>query len=147
MKIDKFEGQYWFLSNFFTVEITYKGKVYPSSEHIYQAFKTLDAEEQETVRLASTAGKSKRLGKTVTLRSDWDEIKDELMEDILFHKFRQGAGLASQLIATGDAELIEGNSWGDEYWGVCNGIGWNKLGKMLMKLRDQLKNVTSAIHF
>jgi len=135
-KIDQFEGEFRFLSNFFVAPVEFEGKVYPSSEHLYQALKTLDPEEREQVRLAPTPGASKKMGKTITLRPDWDDVKDGIMEEIIRLKFTQNPELAEKLLATGDAELIEGNWWGDVYWGICKGEGLNKLGLLLQALRS-----------
>ena len=84
--------------------------------------------------------KSKALGRKVTLREDWDEVKNRVMLEIVRNKFKQNPELKEKLIATGDAYLEEGNWWGDRTWGVCNGVGENRLGKILMKVRDELKN-------
>jgi ribA/ribD-fused uncharacterized protein len=135
-KIDQFEGEFRFLSNFFVAPVEYEGKVYPSSEHLYQALKTLDPEEREQVRLAATPNASKKMGKKVTMRPDWDDVKDSVMEEVIRLKFTQNPELAQKLLATGDAELIEGNWWGDDYWGVCKEEGLNKLGLALQALRS-----------
>ena len=124
--IDSFEGEYRFLSNFAPSRMRVHGKYYDTAEHFFQSLKTLDPREQEWVRLAPTPGLAKKCGKKVTLRDDWDEV--------LCCKFLNSI-LRQQLIDTGDQELIEGNWWGDTYWGVCKGIGQNKLGKLLMKHR------------
>lgn len=82
--------------------------------------------------------KAKRLGHNVELRSDWEEMKYNVMYQVCKAKFLQNPGLARKLIETGDAELVEGNTWDDEIWGVCNGVGENNLGKTLMCIRDEL---------
>ncbi len=135
--IDSFQDEYRFLSNFFLSEVNYKGVIWPSSEHLYQALKTLDLIKREEIRQA-TPGKAKRLGKKVEMRSDWDEVKDQIMSDVVWLKFSQNPELAQKLIETGDAELIEGNWWGDTYWGVCKGKGQNKLGEILQGIRSRL---------
>ena len=68
------------------------------------------------------------------------EVKTNIMYDICLAKFTQNQDLKEKLLKTGNAILIEGNWWNDTYWGVCNGIGENNLGKILMKIREELKN-------
>lgn len=83
---------------------------------------------------------AKRLGRTVGLRKDWELLKEEFMYAVCFAKFTQNKNLGRRLLATGDRMLIEGNTWGDTEWGVCNGVGKNLLGKILMKVRENIKN-------
>jgi len=138
MVINKFDGEHSFLSNFFECDITFEGKHYPSVEHAFQAAKTLNETERSIVCAAATPGKAKRLGQGVMLRNNWDAIKDDVMFELLERKFILIENLKEKLILTGDAKLIEGNNWNDTYWGICNGIGQNKLGKLLMKVRDKI---------
>lgn len=134
--IDNFDNEYRFLSNFGPGQIEYEGEVYQTSEHLYQTLKTLDPEEQKFVRISSTPGESKRRGKKITRREDWNEVKDEIMRMILGLKFSQNPHLMKKLLDTGDQKLIESNTWGDTYWGVCFGNGQNKLGLMLQEVRS-----------
>jgi len=136
--IDNFDGGFSFLSNFFDSAFNYNGAEWPTSEHAYQAMKTLDAGEQESVRMSSTPGRAKRAGKKVTKRADWDNVKVGIMEDVVFSKFDQNEALKSKLISTGDALIVEGNTWNDTFWGVCRGVGDNNLGKVLMRVRDKI---------
>jgi ribA/ribD-fused uncharacterized protein len=136
--IDKFEGKYRFLSNFGPGKVEYEGRVYLTSEHLYQALKTLDPDEHEYVRVAPTPNEAKKRGKKITKREDWDEVKDEIMKMVLELKFHQNPDLIDKLLATGSEELIEGNTWGDTYWGVCFGTGQNKLGLLLQELRSEI---------
>lgn len=136
--IARFENEYWFLSNFYPAVVEWDGQVYPSSEHAYQAAKTLDPYSREIIRQAPTPGMAKKYGRHVLLRPDWEQAKLSVMEDLLRQKFAPGSALADKLLATGDEELIEGNWWGDVWWGVCNGVGQNHLGKLLMKIRADL---------
>lgn len=89
--------------------------------------------------MAPRAVDAKKLGKLVTIRPDWDEIKVEVMYEIVKAKFHYNPDLREMLLATEDAELIEGNWWGDTFWGVCKGQGLNNLGKILMRVRDEYK--------
>ena len=86
---------------------------------------------------------AKRLGKSVELRTDWSQIKLEVMADLLWQKFIINPKLRSMLLATGDRELVEGNTWGDTFWGKCGGVGTNHLGNLLMRLRDLARYVDS----
>ena len=70
---------------------------------------------------------------------DWEEVKDQIMYEICLAKFTQNEELKEKLLATGNEELVEGNTWHDTYWGVCNRRGKNKLGKILMRVRSELK--------
>jgi ribA/ribD-fused uncharacterized protein len=141
MAIDKFEGEYRFLSNFWPSEVKLKdGKEkfsYDTVEHAYQAAKTLDTQERAHVALSKTAAEAKKRGKKVTMRPDWDEVKVGVMRDLIDQKF-EDAELGMKLLKTGDAKLIEGNWWGDTFWGVCKGVGENWLGRLLMEKREAL---------
>jgi ribA/ribD-fused uncharacterized protein len=136
-RIDSFSGEHSFLSSFHPSPITIQGITWPTVEHAFQAAKTKDIDARVDIRLASTPGKAKRLGRRVELRSDWESIKVDVMEDLLRRKFAPGTALRQQLDATSPAELIEGNHWGDTFWGVCRGVGRNQLGLLLMKIRDE----------
>ena len=138
VEIDSFSGAFRFLSNFYSAPLLYEGVLYPTSEHAFQAAKTLDHNQRLNVAMLETPAESKRYGKTVPLRPAWDDIKIGVMEEIVEEKFRQNPKLAEMLLATEDAILIEGNTWGDKFWGVCNGVGENNLGKVLMYVRDCL---------
>ena len=124
-------------------DIVYDGRVYPSSEHAFQAAKSDDPRIKETIRQAKTPGKSKQLGRECKCRSDWDCVKEDIMLDILRLKFGEPI-LRKLLLSTRTYELIEGNYWHDNYWGVCAcdacpGAGRNALGELLMKLRYELR--------
>lgn len=135
--INSFSGEYEFLSNFYAHPIQEGRLTFPTNEHYFQAMKTLDIEERINIARADTPGKAKRLGRSVKLRSDWEGIKLSVMETALRKKFADPA-LAAKLKATGEEELVEGNWWNDRFWGVCDGVGENNLGKLLMKIRAEL---------
>lgn len=137
--IDSFQDEYRFLSNFWPSPVDYMGDLYPTVEHAFQAMKTKDHEERALVLKASTPGKAKRLGREVTLREDWEDLKLEVMEHFLRLKF-DTYPLHEQLMDTGTRELIEGNTWGDKFWGTVDGVGENHLGKLLMKIRKEKLN-------
>jgi ribA/ribD-fused uncharacterized protein len=135
--IDRFNDSNRFLSNFYPSTIFYEGLRYPSVEHAYQSLKSSIPEEREKIRNAISAGQAKKIGKTVTLREDWEQIKVPLMKDLLRLKF-DNPFLRYKLLATGNSILIEGNTWNDVFWGVCRGNGLNMLGKLLMEVREEL---------
>jgi len=135
--IDSFFGEYRFLSNFYFSPFVYQEVKYNTVEHAYQAAKTLDPIEKHAILNALTPGRVKRIARDVTLRSDWEEIKLSVMERFVREKFTQNKDLLDRLIATGNEELVEGNTWKDTYWGICNGVGENHLGKILMELRNR----------
>ena len=139
--IDKFRGEYGFLSNMHSCKnLIIRGNKWKTSEHAYQACKTSDYNKQLEIQNAETPVIAKHLDKTVVLRNGWnDELKIKFMEEILMAKFSDPY-LKTLLLNTEDAELIEGNTWGDTFWGVCNEKGQNMLGKLLMKVRDCYKN-------
>lgn len=99
----------------------------------------MNREEKLKIAKATKPAKAKKMGRQVKLRKDWEDIKLQVMEKALRLKF-QDSTLRKKLIATGDEELVEGNPWGDRYWGVYNGSGKNKLGKLLMKIRKELQD-------
>lgn len=137
-KIDSFKGKYNFLSNFWPAQVHYDGITYPTVEHAYQAAKTTDLPMRKAILTCLKAKDAKEAGQLMPLRKDWEEVKVHIMYQLVRDKFRDH-GLAEQLLNTGDAELIEGNWWGDMFWGVCNGKGENNLGKILMRVREELK--------
>jgi ribA/ribD-fused uncharacterized protein len=139
-RISRFDGkEYCFLSNFFYCPVRYGWLVFPSAEHAYQAQKTLDPTERLAIQTAETPGKAKYLGRQVRLRTDWEQIKLRVMFDVVMEKFEKNLELRKRLLATGDAELVEGNTWGDRFWGVCQEGGENWLGVILMEVRERLR--------
>jgi ribA/ribD-fused uncharacterized protein len=137
-----FFGEHRFLSNFFVAELVWDNIVWPSSEHAYQAAKTLDRSERIRISQLKTPGAAKKCGKTIQLRPDWEAVKVEIMYEIVLAKFSQNPELHDRLLATGDAHLEEGNSWHDRTWGVCpvgSGQGLNYLGVILMAVREELR--------
>lgn len=138
-----FSGGHKWLSNFAPCRIFFEGEWYESVEHAYQASKSFDLAYRERVRKASVV-EAKRMGKTSVLkaagllRHDWcDEVMLSIMEALLRQKFSQ-VFFFKKLKETVGRELIEGNWWGDTFWGFCRGKGFNHLGKIIMKIRDEL---------
>lgn len=142
--IIEFDKEYAFLSNFYDAPCEFEGIVYPTVEHAFQAAKTLDIEKRKEFAAASTPGKAKRMGRSVDLRSDWEEVKTDVMRDCLRSKFTE-PGLRKLLLATGSEELMEGNWWHDNTWGNClcdeclNIPGRNMLGMLLMEIRKEIR--------
>ena len=112
---------------------------FPSSEHAYQAAKSENPRDWQYIAGLRTAGQAKRAGKELPLRNDWDQVKLEHMEIIQRAKYNQHQYLRDMLVGTGDLRIIEKNTWGDTFWGVCNYQGENHLGKIIMKIREELK--------
>lgn len=141
-RIDRFDhnGPYAFLSNYAEAVVTLDGVEYPTVEHAYHAAKSFDKDHRLRVASALTPGMAKKLGQSVTLRSDWETVKLDVMEGLLRQKFSH-IKLILALLATGDADLIEGNWWHDTFWGVSftSGEGENHLGKLLMKIREECR--------
>ena len=138
--IKGFFGPFRFMSNFVLCKVMLDGLEFASTEHAYVAAKTLDIEERKRIAAVETAGQVKRLGRKIKLRSDWEEVKVDVMHDLLIQKFAQQP-FKSQLIATGEAYLEETNTWNDTFWGVCEGVGYNTLGHLLMQVRTDLKEL------
>lgn len=138
-KINKFDGtENAFLSNFYPFPILYNNLVFPTSEHLYQAMKMTNDDDVEKIRKAKTPAKAKKLGNTLPIVGNWNDIKLQVMEITLRTKFNYPE-MKEKLLATGDKDLEEGNTWGDKFWGTVDGKGENWLGKLLMKIRNQLK--------
>ena len=136
--IDKFDGEYAFLSNFYYSPFMFQGRQYPTVEHFFQAHKAKTYEDFISVLVEPTPKGAKQVGRNIKMREDWETVRDTIMLEGLRAKFSI-KGLREKLLATGDEELIEGNHWHDTYWGVCNGVGKNKLGKMLMQVREEIR--------
>lgn len=137
MTIDTFRNDYFFLSNFYNADVEYSGFTFKNNEAAFQAAK---CPSRITEFVGLNPSEAKRLGRRVELRPDWEQVKENIMYEICKAKFTQNKDLGELLVKTGDAKLVEGNNWGDRIWGVYNGIGQNKLGKILMRIRDELRN-------
>ena len=142
ISIMEFTGEYRWLSNFWLVPVKYNGGVFPSVEHAYCSAKSEDFIWQEHCQNPHfSAGAIKKASRKVPLVENWNEIKESVMEDCLRSKFSP-PHLKELLLATGDAVLIEGNWWNDQFWGVNlrTNQGQNKLGELLMRIREDLRN-------
>jgi ribA/ribD-fused uncharacterized protein len=149
--IDRFDGENEFLSNFFPSPIPFtllNGEIVtaPTVEHAYQAYKAGTVSAQNAILNAETPGRAKRMGRTVEMgwsQDLWDRTRVSVMFWFLSEKFALHEELRQKLVATGDAKLIEGNNWGDEFWGCVREKGaWsgrNKLGELLMHIRSKFQ--------
>lgn len=132
-----FRGDYFFLSNFFEARVKVDGLLFQNNEAAFQSFKPEDPKNREFFCTLNPS-QAKRAGRRAKLRKDWEEIKQEIMYKVVLAKFTQNKELGYKLLATGDAELIEENTWGDRIWGTVKGKGRNLLGKILMRVRSEL---------
>lgn len=150
--------KYYFLSNFCPSRIDVPGILFcphvvyamaPTVEHAYQACKAATSEDALAVLAEPTPGKAKRHGRDIVLRSDWDVVKDRVMLTLLRIKFADEP-FKTWLLETDQEELVEGNTWHDQYWGNClcaehvSIPGLNKLGTTLMKVRTELQGEVYA---
>jgi len=142
-KIAEFEGEYRFLSNFYPATVVYEGITYPSVEHAYQSAKTLNMNERRRIAAIAEPADAKRAGRALKpQRADWEQVKFIVMEQCVRYKFTHDLKLRAKLLATGSAILEEGNNWDDRIWGICppnSDNGENRLGKILMKVRAELR--------
>ena len=141
--INEFKRKYYFLSNFYEAPVTWNGVTYRNNEAAFQSAKVISGKERFANLDPSSA---KKLGRKVQLRSDWEDIKDNVMYEICKSKFSQNETLKKRWLATGDEYLEEGTTgWHDNIWGNCNCekckniTGENRFGKILMKVRDELR--------
>lgn len=139
-----FFQEYRFLSNFHECSVWMVGATYPTSEHAYMAQKTLNIRTRQKISKLSTPQAAKAFAKTLPLRPDWETVKRDRMYAVLECKFVQNKYLRILLDRTGDKYLEETNWRGDRYWGVCEGEGKNHLGRLLMRLRRELRNEVVA---
>lgn len=122
-----------------------EGATYPTIEHAFQAAKSLDFAERRVVKNAKTAGEAKRMGRKIKRRSDWFDVSLVIMEELVRQKFTRYPELKNKLLETGETTLIEGNNWNDRFYGCVydtnrnEWVGENHLGKILMKVREELK--------
>lgn len=135
------KDKHGFMSNFSPFPVKVDGKTWPTSEHYFQAQKFTDVEYQETIRRANSPMIAARLGRSrkVPIRPDWDQARDEIMLSVLRMKFDQHESLRRELLATGEAVLVE-HTKNDSYWADGgDGTGMNRLGELLMKVREELR--------
>ncbi len=144
MSITRFRGKYRFLSNFWNSKIVIDGIIYQSVEHYYQSSKFIDIFLRKKIIYSPSPGMAKKLARKFKnfVRDDWEQISLDIMYKGVKAKFSQNSNLRVLLLETNDLELIEGNTWNDRFWGVDinTGEGCNHLGKIIMKVREELRN-------
>lgn len=150
--IQELRGKYRPLSNFWSCFIVYRDIVYPSVENAYQAAK-MKHDEHRVLFEHCKASEAKQLGSVYPMRDDWNsfitypkfeytydiQTKIAVMYELVFSKFEHDMYLKQLLLDTGDEQIEEGNWWGDKFWGTVNGKGENWLGRILMKVREELR--------
>ncbi|MFG3710820.1 NADAR family protein [Micromonospora sp. NPDC047730] len=145
--VTEFRGAWACLSNFDLAPHVWEQIEYPTTEHSFQAGKTLDMGERLWIASAPDPGEAKRRGRSVRLRPHWDvDARFRVMEEVLRAKFGAHPDKAAVLVSTGNAVLVEGNTWHDNVWGdchcgqraTCHEPGRNHLGRLLMELRTEL---------
>ena len=139
--IKQFSGRHAFLSNFHPSPIQFEGIEFPTVEHAFQAAKSSDPETRREIAALPTPGKAKRAGRKVKDfdQVSWEAKKIEVMRRLVRLKF-EIPELRELLVATGDEQIQEGNSWNDTFWGVSlkTGKGQNHLGKILEEIRAEI---------
>lgn len=146
MAITKFEGQYACFSNYYMCNMVFEELPYRCSESCYQSLKYAKQKSRNIYRTMAPSTAHLRGQKIKPLRPKWDEVKDDLMYKVVFEKFYQNKNIQEILLSTGDEEIINENDYHDNYWGICscekcraeNIEGQNKLGKILMKVREDI---------
>ena len=143
--IDHFTGEYDFLSNFFVLPnaISHDGILYPTTEHAFQAAKSLEFRQRWEISKLDKPWQAKKAGKDLQLRPDWGQAKYHVMYELLTLKFVMNPELRGKLLDTYPERLVEGNNWHDQIWGKCEcprhqGQGENRLGQLLELVRQQL---------
>ena len=137
--------EYGEFSNFARFPIKLKGKNWPTSEHYFQAMKFQSEKDSEKIRKSKTPTEAARLGRDrkKKLRKDWESVKISVMREAIRAKFTQHEDLRELLLSTGNAKLVE-RTENDAFWGDGgDGSGKNMLGRLLMKLRDELRAALS----
>lgn len=140
----EFKDEFAFLSNFFLCPVRVLDRVFPSSEHAFMSFKN-DSEEWKAKCMDPniTPGQIKRLARKIELIEDWNDFRLTAMKTVVSNKFWGNKELRAKLLATGDQNLVEGNRWGDRFFGVDltvnPNIGENHLGRILMQVRCELR--------
>ena len=140
MILFKKEDKKWgCFSNFYIAPVVIDGYEYKTTEHYYQAMKAENIEEHEFIASAETPKEARERGRKCNLRKNWEQLKEDVMKTALSTKFNQHPELKEILLESGEEELVEFAPW-DNYWGTGpNGNGKNRLGVLLMELREALK--------
>lgn len=144
--ITRFKDEYRWLSNFAEVSVEWEGSVYSSVENAYQAAKSMDESWRVYCATENRPGKVKKASRRISVREDWEEVKIGVMKALLEQKFSKEPYM-SLLIETGNTYIIEGNNWGDTFWGVdlTTGEGYNVLGNLIMDIRRVLTGADKLV--
>jgi ribA/ribD-fused uncharacterized protein len=148
MTISKFVGKYHCFSNFSPHEVGFEGLVYPTSEHAFQASKSLNFDLRKVIKEIPHPAEAKKMGRTgLILRPNWENLKLGIMSTIVEDKFRRNSVARTTLLSTGTELLVESNTWHDNYWGICSCVSClvkaergNWLGKILMDVRAKINS-------
>jgi ribA/ribD-fused uncharacterized protein len=139
-------AEYGCFSNFSPHPVKLKGKTWPTSEHYFQGQKFAGTPDEEEVRQARSPMIAARMGRSRErpLRKDWESVKDEIMHEVVLAKFTQHVDLREILLGTGDSKIVE-HTENDAYWGDGgDGTGKNRLGQILMRVREELRAETRS---
>jgi ribA/ribD-fused uncharacterized protein len=144
--ITDFRKDYFFLSNFYPCQVFYNGLMFPNSEGAYMSCKNDNREDHVKLSEMKTAREAREYGQKIHIRSNWEDVKYDSMKNVLRDKFTRNLHLGIKLLETGDRQLVEGGTWHDQFWGICNcskhqGEGKNALGQILMEIRDELNEL------
>ncbi len=140
IKFHYVSDRYGCFSNFAPYPVRMDGKLWPTSEHYFQAQKYLNADQQEKIRQAQAPASAAHMGRdqNALIRPDWEVIKVSIMREVVRAKFEQHADLRQIILSTGEAIIIE-HTKNDAFWGDGgDGSGQNMLGKILMEVRKEL---------
>lgn len=141
--ITSFRGEYYYLSNFYMAPVSYDGYTFTNNETAFQAQKCKNSASILSF-ITMNPSEAKAYGQNITPRPDWEDVKVGIMYHIVLAKFTQNPSLKAKLLATGNAHLEEGNNWGDKTWGTVNDVGQNYLGRILMTVRDKMRNKSES---
>lgn len=131
-----FRDKYWFLSNFYPVEIECAGLKFKCVESAFQAYKCANIEDRKLF-VNLNGAEAKKLGRKVPMRKDWEDIKVKVMYRLVMQKFNRNPELLNRLKDI-KGIIVEDNTWNDTFWGMCNGKGRNTLGVILTAVRNEL---------
>lgn len=139
-RITNFRNEFFFLSNMYPCKVEYDGIIFNSSEQAYQYAKAVTTEDKDYILNAKTPMDSKKRGRKIHKRADWDDVKLKVMVEVVWNKFTTNSDCKEALLLTKGYELIEENWWKDTYWGKYKGQGENYLGRILMYVRKKLES-------
>jgi ribA/ribD-fused uncharacterized protein len=138
--IKGFFYEYRWLSNYHDCDIFWMGLHFKNTEAAYQASKCSEISNAKVFQTMSGL-EAKKHSHTFVARRYWDKMRYNIMAQLVFQKYLIHQDLREKLLATGDMYIEETNYWDDTFWGVCNGVGENNLGKITMATREYFKNL------